>query len=76
MEVKKSRGKKSGVEKSFYFFFGILDNIFSKYPRFVRNFLRKLRLFKNSEIFTKDVLKRLLGGMETISVIYRVVFEI
>ena len=70
VEVKKSRGKKVGLKKVFYFIFGILDNIFSKYPRFVRNFLRKLRFFKNSEFFTKDVLKRLLGGIETISVIY------
>ena len=64
-----------GLKKVFYFIFGILANIFSKYPRFVRNFLRKLRFLKNSEFFTKDVLKRLLGGMETISVIYQVVFE-
>ena len=75
MEVKKVGAKKVGFKKVFYFFFGIFDNIFSKYPRFVRNFLTKLRFFKNSEFFTKDVLKRLLGGMETISVIYRVVFE-
>ena len=63
--------KKIGI----LFNIGILDKIFSKYPRFVRNFLRKLRFFKISEFFTKDVLKRLLRGMETISVINQVVFE-
>ena len=52
-----------------------LDKIFSKYPRFVRNFSTKKRFLKNSEFFTKDVLKRLLRGMETTSVIYQVVFE-
>ena len=52
-----------------------LDKIFSEYLRFVRNFSTKKRFFKNSDFFTKDVLKRLLGGMETISIIYYVVFE-
>ena len=47
----------------------------SKDPRFVRNFLTKLKFLKNSEFFRKDVLKRLLEGIETISVMYEVVFE-
>ena len=46
-----------------------------KKSRFVRNFLKKKYFLKNFEFFTKDVLKRLRGGMETISVIYQVVLE-
>ena len=60
---------------------GILFNIetlekkFSKNHRFVRNFLTRKRLFKNFGFFTKDVFKCLLEGLETIKVIYLVVFE-
>ena len=65
------RGQKIGI----LFNIETLEKKFSKYPRFVRNFLKKKIFFKNFDFFTKDVLKRLLGGMKTISVIYQEVFE-
>ena len=45
-----------------------------KKTRFVRNFLTKKYFLKNSDFFAKDVLRPLLGGMETISDKYQVVF--
>ena len=65
--VKKIAEKKSPVKK------GRLPGQ-KKKTRFVRNFLTKKYFFKNSDFFAKDVLRPLLGGMETISDKYPVVF--
>ena len=44
--------------------------------KIVRNFFQNLIFFNFFEIFTKDVLKPLLRGRETVRKKYRVVFEI